>query len=74
MAANTVLRSAAGAFLPLAGPPMYARLGLGWGNTLLAFIAILLIPFPALLMKYGERIRKRKSILLFLSEAGWNES
>lgn len=33
MAANTVLRSLAGAFLPLAGPAMYRRLGLNWGNS-----------------------------------------
>jgi hypothetical protein len=37
---------------------MYAALGLGWGNSLLAFIAILLVPFPLFLMAYGERIRK----------------
>lgn len=61
VAANTVLRSIAGAFLPLAGPPMYASLGLGWGNSLLGFIAILLIPFPVLLIIYGERIRKSVS-------------
>ncbi|KAH6665542.1 major facilitator superfamily domain-containing protein [Halenospora varia] len=60
VAANTVLRSVAGAFLPLAGPRMYATLGLGWGNSLLAFIAILLIPFPVLLVVYGERIRKSR--------------
>lgn len=58
MAANTILRSAAGAFLPLAGPKMYAALGLGWGNSLLAFIALALLPLPVIFFKYGERIRK----------------
>lgn len=38
IAANTVFRSLVGAFLPLAGQPMYDALGLGWGNTLLGFI------------------------------------
>lgn len=33
IAANTVLRSLVGAFLPLAGPKLYASLGLGWGNS-----------------------------------------
>ncbi|EPE24116.1 MFS general substrate transporter [Glarea lozoyensis ATCC 20868] len=67
VAANTVLRSISGAFLPLAGPPMYAALGLGWGNSLLALIAILLIPFPAFLIVYGERIRKSSRSMNFAS-------
>jgi hypothetical protein len=46
LAANMVLRSLGGAFLPLAGEDMYATLGLGWGNSLLAFIAVALIPVP----------------------------
>lgn len=58
IAANTVLRSLVGAFLPLAGPKMYAALGLGWGNSLLAFIAIALAPISWIFFKYGERIRK----------------
>ena len=60
MAANTVLRSLVGAFLPLAGPSMYNKLGLGWGNSLLAFIAIALWPVSILFYKYGERIRTSK--------------
>ena len=59
IAANTVLRSVFGAFLPLAGLDMYAALGLGWGNTLLGFVALGLIPIPALFYKYGEHIRTR---------------
>ena len=59
-AASTVLRSLAGAFLPLAGPSMYAALGLGWGNTLLALIALAMSPVTWVLLKYGERIRKSK--------------
>ena len=58
LAANTVLRSLVGALLPLAGQKMYAVLGLGWGNSLLAFIAIGLCPIPWIFYKYGERIRK----------------
>ncbi|KAF3394807.1 hypothetical protein DPV78_009068 [Talaromyces pinophilus] len=51
--ATTVFRSFISAFLPLAGTPMYARLGLGWGNSLLAFIAIALLPIPFLFLRYG---------------------
>ncbi|MCJ1415061.1 hypothetical protein MMC32_001391 [Xylographa parallela] len=57
LAANTVLRSLVGALLPLAGPTMYAKLGLGWGNSLLGFIAVAMLPIPWILLIYGERIR-----------------
>lgn len=60
MAANTVFRSLAGALLPLAGPKMYETLGLGWGNTLLGFIALALCPLPVIFYIYGERIRTSK--------------
>ncbi|KAK2810023.1 hypothetical protein FQN49_008565 [Arthroderma sp. PD_2] len=57
LATNTVVRSLFGATLPLAGKALYDGLGLGWGNSLLAFIALALSPIPLLLIKYGERIR-----------------
>lgn len=60
MAANTVFRSLAGAVLPLAGGKMYATLGLGWGNSLLGFIALAMSPLPFVFYKYGERIRTSK--------------
>ncbi|KAM3528991.1 hypothetical protein NHJ13051_002137 [Beauveria bassiana] len=62
LAANSVVRSLLGAVLPLAGGPMYQKLGLGWGNSLLAFIAVALIPVPWLFMRYGEFLRKRFAI------------
>jgi hypothetical protein len=57
LAAATILRSLFGAFLPLAGPPLYDALGLGWGNSTLGFIAVALIPVPFLFIRYGEAIR-----------------
>lgn len=57
-AANTVLRSLGGALLPLCGGRMYITLGLGWGNSLLAFIAAAMIPMVVAFYIYGERIRK----------------
>jgi hypothetical protein len=57
LAANTVLRSLVGALLPLAGRTMYMALGLGWGNSLLAFIALAMCPIPFIFYIYGERIR-----------------
>ncbi|KAI1491324.1 bicyclomycin resistance protein [Biscogniauxia mediterranea] len=59
LATNTIVRSIAGAVLPLAGLKMYARLGLGWGNSLLGFIAVALVPVSLGLIKYGERLRTR---------------
>lgn len=40
IAATKVFQSIGGAFLPLAGPPLYAALGLGWGNTVLGLVAL----------------------------------
>jgi hypothetical protein len=59
IAANTVLRSLLGALLPLGGLKMYEKIGLGWGNSLLAFIAIALIPVPPFFKVYGPRIREK---------------
>ena len=57
LAANTVIRSVMAAVLPLAAPKLYARLGVGWGNSLLAFLALAMLPVPLLLLRYGERMR-----------------
>jgi multidrug resistance protein len=59
LAATTVLRSVFGACLPLAGPKMYDSLGLGWGNSLLGFVALLFLPVPFIFQKYGERLRTK---------------
>ncbi|KAK5074222.1 hypothetical protein LTR64_006632 [Lithohypha guttulata] len=57
MAANTVLRSLGGALLPLAGREMYNKLGYGWGNSVLAFIALAFIPLVWLLQKHAGMLR-----------------
>ena len=59
LAANTVLRSVFGAVLPLCGLRMYEALGLGWGNSLLGFIAVAAIPVAYLMIKYGEVLRTK---------------
>lgn len=59
VAANTVLRSLVGMLLPLAGPSMYENLGLGWGNSLLGFICVAMIPVPMLIYRFGAKLRKR---------------
>lgn len=57
-AASTVFRSLLGALLPLGGRDLFIDLGMGWGSSLLGFIAIALAPMPFLLWRYGQRIRK----------------
>jgi hypothetical protein len=59
LAANTIIRSIAGALLPLCGLMMYNALGLGWGNTMLGLIAVGLIPVPFLVVRYGEMLRNK---------------
>ncbi|KAI4168146.1 MAG: hypothetical protein LQ348_007555 [Seirophora lacunosa] len=59
LAAATVLRSLLSAVLPLAGPSMYNSLGFGWGNSLLAFIAVAFGAIPLAFFRYGERLRER---------------
>jgi hypothetical protein len=66
VAANTVLRSLFGGLLPLSGLRMYTALGFGWGNSLMGFIALALVPIPALFSIYGERIRSNPRFQLKL--------
>ncbi|KAF2011784.1 MFS general substrate transporter [Aaosphaeria arxii CBS 175.79] len=64
MAANTVLRSLAAAFIPLSSQKMYQKLGYGWGNSLLGFVSLLLVPIPFLFIKYGKGLRARSTVKL----------
>jgi MFS family permease len=59
IAACTILRSLAGGLIPLGGLQLYDKLGLGWGNSLLAFIAVALAPIPIAFQLFGERLRER---------------
>jgi hypothetical protein len=64
--ANAVLRGIAGAFIPLGGLDLYNSLGLGWGNSLLAFIALAFAPLPWIFGLYGAKIRNLTSSQLKL--------
>jgi len=59
-ASSTILRCLLGAALPLAGPSIFQALGIGWGNSLLGFIAVALIPLPFAFYLYGQRMRETK--------------
>jgi multidrug resistance protein len=58
-AANALFRSLMGAFIPLAGPALYQALGQGWGNTLLAAIALIFTPLAWIAFHHGKYIRLR---------------
>ena len=58
LAANTFVRCVFGVTIPLAGPPLYQKLGYGWGNSLLGFLALSVIPASLWLLRYGEGIRE----------------
>ncbi|KAH9862034.1 hypothetical protein IAQ61_010236 [Plenodomus lingam] len=64
MTAMTVLRSLMAAFVPLSSRAMYDAMGYGWGNSLLGFVSLALVPIPFLFIKYGEGIRARSTVKL----------
>lgn len=66
VAASVVVSCIAGALLPMVGPPLFAQLGYGWGTSVLAFIAMIFIPVPIFLMKYGERARNQSRFKVVL--------
>jgi len=43
---------------------MYEALGLGWGNSILGFLAVVFIPVPALLFRYGKSARDKWPVKL----------
>lgn len=60
LAASQFLRSLTAFGFPLFAPIMYERLGYGWGNSLLAFLAVGIgIPAPLLIWRYGARLRAK---------------
>ncbi|KAB8264379.1 major facilitator superfamily domain-containing protein [Aspergillus pseudonomiae] len=58
LSANATLCALFGAFFPLAGPSLNHSLGLGWGNSLLAFLSLIFLPLFTLLWLHGEGFRK----------------
>lgn len=59
LAANTILRSLFGCAFPLFAAPMYHNLGIHWASCIPAFLALMCLPFPFVLFKYGAVIRKK---------------
>lgn len=58
-AVGAFMRTMAGFGFPLFAPRMYEVMGLGWGNTFLGLMTVLIgIGSPAVLWFYGEKLRK----------------
>ena len=66
MAAITVLRNILAAALPLAGPPLFSRLGLGMGCTIFGLAMLIFVPVPIVLMRHGEKLRGREQFRIEL--------
>ncbi|KAI0145176.1 MFS general substrate transporter [Xylariaceae sp. FL1272] len=60
LAATQFLRSLTAFLFPLFTPSLYSTLGYGWGNSTIAFVSFaLILPAPAIIWFFGERLRKR---------------
>nr|POF01194.1 efflux pump fub11 [Quercus suber] len=68
LAGNAVLRSLAGATLPLAGPALYQALGPHWAGTLLALLEAACIPIPFVFYRYGWKIRAKSKLIRAMQE------
>jgi hypothetical protein len=49
------LRSIAGGIIPLAGNPMFAGMGVGWGCSLLGFVALVMCLLLVLFVQLAKR-------------------
>ncbi|KAF8319781.1 MFS general substrate transporter [Clavulina sp. PMI_390] len=56
--AGASLRSLAGFGFPLFATSMFDKLGVGWGNSVLALVALAFLPAPYLFYTYGSLMRE----------------
>lgn len=57
-----MMRGALSFSFPLFAPAMYAKLGQGWGNSLLALVtAVVGLPAPFVLYRYGPALRRNST-------------
>jgi DHA1 family multidrug resistance protein-like MFS transporter len=55
----TMMRYIIAGGMVMAARPMYEGIGVHWTMTLLGCVAIILVPAPYLLLRYGEKLRER---------------
>ncbi|KAF7453748.1 Major facilitator superfamily [Pyrenophora tritici-repentis] len=61
IAANTFLRSLAGAAFPLFARQMFEGMGIEWASTLLGCLAVVMVPVPVWFYLQGEKIRRKSA-------------
>ena len=60
MAAAQFLMSLTAFLFPLFAPALFAKVGYGWGNSLLGFMGVALgVPAPWIIWKFGARLREK---------------
>lgn len=59
LAGVILVRNLVGAGFPLFSTQMYVKLGNQWASSLLAFLALALVPIPWIIFYKGEAIRLR---------------
>lgn len=62
VACVTSVRCLFGAFVPLAAPSLYDNLGLGWGNSLLGFLSLIMLVLTTIVYRYGQILRQKNSL------------
>nr|QFR37174.1 MFS transporter [Cyberlindnera americana] len=60
IAANTFLRSIFASSFPLFVKQLFENLGVGWGASVIGFIALGMLPIPFVFYKYGASIRAKR--------------
>lgn len=66
VACVTSVRCLFGAFVPLVAPSLYETLGLGWGNSLLGFISLIVLALTTIVYRFGEGLRLRHPLSIEL--------
>lgn len=69
LAANTFLRSLAGAGFPLFAQQMFKGMGIQWAATLIGCVAAVLVPIPVLFYFYGARLRAKSKFAPAMDKA-----
>ncbi|RXK41266.1 hypothetical protein M231_01416 [Tremella mesenterica] len=59
IAAATAMRSVIACVLPIFSPDLFYNLGWGYGATLLACVALIAVPAPALMFIWGRQLREK---------------
>lgn len=54
-----LIRNLAGAGFPLFGGPMFRNEGYQWAGSILAFLSLVMVPIPFILIRFGPLLRER---------------